>query len=224
MTSLFNDPTTEPLVLKLKEVDIPIPALQEYNPNVGRFTASFIVFCQTINSAKPQVLLIQRGHDGSWGGSWEIPGGGYEPGKDDSIMKTALRETEEEAGVHISPDAIFSLVYRTVFWHKESWIADYTFIAEVAEGVPITISDEHLDWGFFDEDDIRGFGVYQKGEIQERHVMLARKKGILHHFFTNRESLRNGNANMQGQLVNVVDRSQIGSMVIWRFRSHASQN
>ncbi|KAJ5897446.1 hypothetical protein N7504_007734 [Penicillium tannophilum] len=200
MTPLSNDPTTEPLVLNLKEVDIPIPALQENNPNVGRYTASFIVFRQATNSAKPQVLLIQRGHDGSWGGSWEVPGGGYEPGKDDTIMQTALRETKEEAGVHISPSAVFPLVYRTAFWHKESWIASYTFIAEVAEEVPITISDEHLDWGFFDEDDIQRFGVYQKGEDQVGHVMLARKKGILRHFFTHRDSLRNGDVDLQGHI------------------------
>ncbi|KAJ5636640.1 uncharacterized protein N7484_009953 [Penicillium longicatenatum] len=197
MTSLSNGSVTEPLVLKLEEVDVPITVLQENNPNVGRFTASFIVFHQTTNPAKPQVLLIQRGHDGSWGGSWEVPGGGHEPGKDDSILQTALRETYEEAGVHISPDAVFPLVYRTAFWHKESWIASYTFIAEVAEGVPITISDEHLDWEFLDEDDIRRFGVYQKGEAQEGRVMLARKKGILRHFFMNRESLRNGDVDMQ---------------------------
>lgn len=200
MTNLSNDPTTEPVVLKLKDVDIPIPALRDNNPNVGRFTASFIVFRQTTNSAKPQVLLIQRGHDGSWGGSWEVPGGGYEPEKDDTIMQTALRETEEETRVHISPDAVFPLVYRTAFWHKESWIASYTFIAEVAEGVLITISDEHLDWGFFDEDDIQGFGVYQKGEDQEGHTMLTRKKGILRHFFLNRESMRNGDVDMQGHI------------------------
>lgn len=191
-----NDPTAEPLVVRLQDVDIPMPFLQEKNLDINRFTASVIVFRQHSDCpSQPQVLLIQRGYEGSWGGSWEEPGGGYEPGKDVSIMQTALRETKEETSLELSSNVIFPLVYRTTFWHKGSRMASYTFIVELGEEVTIAMSDEHLDWGFFNEEDIRLFGLYNKGEAQGGRVMLERKKETLRHFFINKDSLRNGDGN-----------------------------
>ncbi|CAI7603961.1 unnamed protein product [Penicillium viridicatum] len=151
MASSFNDSTTEPILVRLQDANIPMSVLQEKNPDINRFTASGIAFRQNSETpSQPEVLLIQRGYEGSWDGSWEVPGGGYENGKDVSILQTALRETEEEA--------------RTTFWHKESRMASYTFIVELSKEVPIVLSDEHLDWGFFNEKNICLFSPYEKGK------------------------------------------------------------
>ncbi|KAJ5384720.1 hypothetical protein N7517_002631 [Penicillium concentricum] len=198
MESSFNDSTTEPILLRLQDVNIPMSVLQEKNPDTNRFTASVIAFRQNSETpSQPEVLLIQRGYEGSWGGSWEVPGGGYETGKDVSILQTALRETKEEASLEISSNFIFPLVYRTTFWHKESRMASYTFIVELSKEVPIVLSDEHLDWGFFNEKEICLFSPYEKGKAQDGHVMLKRKKETLRLFFFNKESLRNGDVNTQ---------------------------
>ncbi|KAJ5446381.1 hypothetical protein N7491_002463 [Penicillium cf. griseofulvum] len=165
MASSSNDPTAEPIVVRLQDVNIPMSDLQKKNPDIDRFTASVIIFRQ--NPGHPSqhgVLLIQRGYEGSWGGSWEVPGGGYETGKDVSIFQAALREAEEEAGLKIPPKLIFPLVYKTTFRHKESRMASYTFIVELPKEVPITLSDEHLDWGFFNEKDIRLLAHTRRGK------------------------------------------------------------
>ncbi|OQD76250.1 hypothetical protein PENANT_c132G08727 [Penicillium antarcticum] len=199
MALRLNDSTPELLMVKLQDVDVPISALQTMNPGVDRFTASFILVRDNPdNPSQPQVLLIQRGHDGSWGGSWEKPGGGHEFDKDNSIMQTALRETKEEVGLKISTEAIFPAAYRTAFLHKGLQMASYTFIAELGREASITLSDEHLRWGFFDEESLRLFGPYEKEKAQQDGgVMLERKKEILRHFFTNKEQLKIGDVIMQ---------------------------
>ncbi|KAJ5871070.1 hypothetical protein N7455_006011 [Penicillium solitum] len=70
MASSFNDSTTEPILVRLQDANIPMSVLQENNPDINRFTASVIAFRQNSETpSQPEVLLIQRGYEGSWGGS-----------------------------------------------------------------------------------------------------------------------------------------------------------
>lgn len=191
---LPSKPSTEPTVVRLEDVDIPVPALQKENPDINRFSAGFIILHQhPVVSSKQQALLIQRGCDGSWGETWEGPGGGYAPDEDVTIKHTALRETQEEAGVVVPLKAIFPLVYRTTFEHKGLRMAYYTFVAQLDEEVPVTLSHEHLAWGFFDEEYVGNFGPFNNEKSRrQQFVMLEDKKRILCHIFKNRESLKNG--------------------------------
>lgn len=191
---LSNKPSTEPTVVRLKDVDIPVPVLQKENPDINGFCAGIIILRRhPAVSSKEQVLLIQRGCDGSWGETWEEPGGEYGPDEDATIKHTALRETQEETGVTIPPEAIFPLAYRTTFEHKGLRLAYYTFVAQLGEEVTVTLSHEHLAWGFFDEEYIGNLGPFDNEKNrQEKFVMLEDKKRILCHTFKNRESLENG--------------------------------
>ena len=61
------------------------------------------------------------------------------------------------------------------------------------EKSPVTLSDEHLAWGFFNEQEARSFGTFDKEEArQQKHVMLESKKRTLCHIFRNKERLKNG--------------------------------
>ncbi|KAJ5153566.1 uncharacterized protein N7482_010044 [Penicillium canariense] len=85
-------------------------------------------------------LLIQRGRYGLWDESWEGPGGGYELGKDATMKYTALRETKEETGVVVPPEAIFPLVYRGTFEHKGLRMVYYTSVTQLGAKVPVTVT------------------------------------------------------------------------------------
>jgi ADP-ribose pyrophosphatase YjhB (NUDIX family) len=50
------------------------------------------------------VLLMRRAGTGFFDGQYSLPGGHVEPGE--SIGQTAIREMQEETGLHIPPDAI----------------------------------------------------------------------------------------------------------------------
>lgn len=180
-------------VVRLEEVDLPVSQLKTENPAIGRFSAGFIVVRpNSANPSKLEVLLILRAYGGSWPETWEPPQGGNEE-KDKTIRDTALRETEEEAGLIIRPENIFPLAYRRAFEHKGSQMISYQLIAMVDRKADITLSDEHLAWGFFGEEEVEQFGLFDKEKIQQdQHVMLEGKQEMLHHFFANEESLRKG--------------------------------
>ena len=72
-------------------------------------------------------------------------------------------------------------------------MASYQLIAMIDGEADVTLSDEHLAWGFFDEEEIENFGPFDKTKSkQDEHVMLESKKEMLRHFFANEESLRKG--------------------------------
>ena len=58
---------------------------------------------------KAHILMIKRGlHLKSHAGEIGFPGGGYEEGKDKNLLKTALRETREEIGVHVKTSKVIA--------------------------------------------------------------------------------------------------------------------
>lgn len=66
-------------------------------------TRAAVLVPLTSSAGEPHVVFIQRAHDAPvHAGDIAFPGGRYEPGRDDSLLATALREAEEEIGLHPS--------------------------------------------------------------------------------------------------------------------------
>ncbi|KAJ9283461.1 hypothetical protein DTO280E4_9137 [Paecilomyces variotii] len=85
---------------------------------------------------------------------------------------TALRETKEEIGVVVSPEAVFPLVYRRTFKLKGLRMVYYTSVAQLGAKVPVTVSHEHIAWGFFDEEAVRNFGPFVKEKSRQvKHLV-----------------------------------------------------
>ena len=82
-----------------------------------------------------QVLLIQRGPDGDFPGTWAVPGGGVEAGESDE--QAARREVLEECCYDSSSDALEVLRSDSHF---------ITFAADVAEPFAPTLNHESTDY------------------------------------------------------------------------------
>ncbi|RWQ91221.1 hypothetical protein C8Q69DRAFT_511187 [Paecilomyces variotii] len=154
---LPNKPPAEPVLLRLEDVDIPVPALQKENPTSTGSALASSFFAKT-HSIHP----INR----PFSFNVDATDHGY----------TALRETKEEIGVVVSPEAVFPLVYRRTFKLKGLRMVYYTSVAQLGAKVPVTVSHEHIAWGFFDEEAVRNFGPFVKEKSRQvKHVMLEAK-------------------------------------------------
>lgn len=82
----------------------------------------------------PQVLLGRKSHSCSFGrGVWSAPGGKVH--STESLLKCAVRETEEEVGVVTREDTL-SLVAVISIPRKEFGFKVYVFITDAFEGNP----------------------------------------------------------------------------------------
>lgn len=66
-----------------------------------RFTADIVIL-----TPDRRVLLIERGWD-PYEGYWALPGGHVDPGE--SSLDAAVRELDEETGVHVTPEALHQI-------------------------------------------------------------------------------------------------------------------
>jgi 8-oxo-dGTP diphosphatase len=75
-----------------------------FNPNDPRtLTRVAVVIIERIQNGAYEVLFAQRPEGKAYAGHWEFPGGKIEAGE--SVEVAAIREIEEELGVHIRSDA-----------------------------------------------------------------------------------------------------------------------
>ncbi|KAJ5776722.1 uncharacterized protein N7511_001733 [Penicillium nucicola] len=196
-------------IIPVEDIDILFADLQAKQPEIERFSASTLIFfCDPHEPHTSYVLLCQRallGKDengnykkNSWPFSWEPPGGSRE-NFDKSILSTAIRETEEEVNLHGS--RISRHVYRDSWIHKGVQMARYTCPLEVHEPLklqrtwcnrqqqpvgrnegPIRLrEDEHLDYCWVTEAQIRGSPLYDETNPQHQKglVMLESKKEMI---------------------------------------------
>jgi mutator protein MutT len=82
----------------------------------GRRSAG-VAMC-IVDDEQPHVLLIKRAPRGHNAGQWAFPGGRLEAGED--AVTAALRETEEEVGIHAEPSSVLGLL--------DDFVADSGFV------------------------------------------------------------------------------------------------
>lgn len=111
---------------------------------VGRESAILILFADGANG--PDLVIIERSHNlRSHAGQPAFPGGGAEP-DDDTLVTTALRETQEETGVNPVDVTVLGILPRlfvpvsgfvvtpvVAYWHRPGpiWVADPLEVANV---------------------------------------------------------------------------------------------
>jgi ADP-ribose pyrophosphatase YjhB (NUDIX family) len=89
-----------------------------------------------------RLLLLLRGADGSAAAVWSLPGGHIEPGETEDAA--ARRELEEETG-YDGPVDVFGRVDRAGY---------VTLFGTVDEELEVDLNDEHVEAGWFMEDDL----------------------------------------------------------------------
>jgi 8-oxo-dGTP diphosphatase len=72
-----------------------------FNPNDERpLTRVAVVIIERFENARYEVLFAQRPEGKAYAGHWEFPGGKIEA--NESIQDAAIREIDEELGIHIA--------------------------------------------------------------------------------------------------------------------------
>lgn len=109
-----------------------------------------------------KLLILQRTADEeAYPNIWELPGGSREPLE--SCETTLVRELKEEAGIDVKPIEVFSSFNYIV--QKPDLIRDTTqigFIAELVSDNEVVISNEHQNYAWILEEDIKNYDVTEE--------------------------------------------------------------
>ncbi|KAI1831014.1 hypothetical protein DTO006G1_7919 [Penicillium roqueforti] len=167
-------------------VNVPLDRLKELYPDVQRFTAMAVKCSYHPDSpSKPRALLIKRnGIDSSWGDTWE-PGGGGPNKEDPTIGYSAARESEEETEIWPDGKTGERVVMRTfgfIINDNEEAMAKRVWSGEIQKPVgqcSVKISEEHLDYCWFTEEEVRSAALYVKGTPPGPFDMLRAKKDMV---------------------------------------------
>lgn len=93
---------------------------------------------------KGKFLTIKRSPDDSRPGTWEIPGGGVDPGEDH--YEALIREVKEEVGLNVNPKKVIDI---SSFETPNKYQIKLTFETELKTKNPkIKLSKEHdaFEW------------------------------------------------------------------------------
>lgn len=78
-----------------------------------------------------QLLILKRADDEAFlPGVWEVPGGGVDEGE--SIEEGVIRETVEEAGIHVTPQKLFGFFEYVDGYNQKT--VNLNFICEMNDG------------------------------------------------------------------------------------------
>lgn len=102
-----------------------------------------------IRDKKNQVLLIQRSEKGSYPGYWQLVEGKMESGE--SPNETIMREVMEETKTQVSELKLNSVYHSEIEAKGLKYLCfRVAFNAQITSN-KIKISDEHVDYGWFDK-------------------------------------------------------------------------
>lgn len=119
----------------------------------GAFGAAGVVIRAPGRDGQPRYLLVQRGHNYSNPGKWQLPGGALQSKED--AYQGAARELVEETGASPRYAESMTPLGETVFTHSSGW--QYTTIAAVARKpfAPEVDGGETADAQWFTDAEIR---------------------------------------------------------------------
>ncbi|ADU28995.1 NUDIX hydrolase [Evansella cellulosilytica] len=132
-----------------------------------------IVAVKGIIYHKGKVLLLKRSlEEQSGAGEWEIPGGKIE--FDEKLEEALQRESKEEIGLDTKVE---ELLYATTFktdLHRQIILLVYLC---VTKGEEVTLSDEHSEYIWADEEELRLRLPQRIIEEWEENNVFKRMKG-----------------------------------------------
>lgn len=130
-------------------------------PNKILSNVRLIQKCIIVNNEKKILALKRAADDHSWGGNWDLPGGGYEQGEE--VVAAIKREVMEEAGLTVNSirpiffanrirvdmgffqgDIVFATCYMTSDWGGE-----------------VHLSDEHTEYKWVSPEEFKSYNFGQ---------------------------------------------------------------
>ncbi len=123
-----------------------------------------------------RVLVVRRvtRESDPWSGQLALPGGHREPG-DDSLLTTAIRETAEEVGVALTPDALrFTLddLAPSTPVLPPIVVRPFAFFLEEEPAVVLSGELDHAEWVSFEQ--LVQSGTRQARDLEVRGVTIRR--------------------------------------------------
>lgn len=121
--------------------------------------------CYPIAMREGRILLVEP----AWAHRWELPGGGVELEREETLIEAAIRECREETGYLFVPDSaslrfagehFFCVPWSGNFYHsltfvvrgtvegdrEPGWIADPEEIADIQWLDPATLTEDRVQW------------------------------------------------------------------------------
>ena len=119
--------------------------------DTDRLADSFPVSVKALIKDQDRYLLLQNER-----GEWDFPGGKLETGA--SVGQTLLEEVMEETNLNIELEQLCYLEQHLV---NRSWVVIAIYHAQINSDRAIQISHEHMEYGFFTEEEINSLSTPQ---------------------------------------------------------------
>ena len=117
--------------------------------DTDRLADVFPVSVKALIKDQDRYLLLQNER-----GEWDFPGGKLETGA--SVGQTLLEEVMEETNLNIELEQLCYLEQHLV---NRSWVVVGIYHAQINSARAVQISHEHMQYGFFSEEEIKSLST-----------------------------------------------------------------
>jgi 8-oxo-dGTP pyrophosphatase MutT (NUDIX family) len=117
--------------------------------DTDRLADAFPVSVKALIKDGDRYLLLQNER-----GEWDFPGGKLETGA--SVRQTLLEEVMEETNLNIELEQLCYLEQHLV---NRSWVVVGVYQAQINSARAVQISHEHMEYGFFSEEEIKSIST-----------------------------------------------------------------